>query len=198
MRSRALRICCGIALLLAVAGTGVWLVDGNHDNHSGVSGGRFWARLKHVKSSKQLTSKWFRSFAIARSHPEILNPRVSSDIEKTLGVEPGTFRDPQYVHTRMGGMWLVWARGSACILDSRSGAVSCATLKSVIREGLPLGIAEKTEGGARSYELLGVAPDWAKAIRLKVGEEHRRTLIHRNAYSYRADSRILLERLERR
>lgn len=196
--SRVVKVCCAIGLLCAVIGIGFWLSGNNSGNHGGIQAGHFWTRLKHVESSKRLTAKWFKSFAIARSRPETLNPRIGRDIEKTLGVDPDTFHDPQYAHTQEGGMWLVWARGSACILHAGSGAVSCATLGTVVREGLPLGMAKRLDGRTRVYELLGIAPDWAKAVRLKVGKRIRRALIHHNAYSYRANSRILIEELERR
>lgn len=197
MRSRTLKVSCIIGLSVVLVGAGFWLIDHNHGDRGSVSGGHFWANLKHARRNKNLTLEWFHSFSVTRSRPENLPSRMRRDIEKTLGVDPDTFRSPQYVQTHQGGIWLIWAEGSACILASGSGAVSCSTLRSAIREGLPLGIGEGLDGRARAYELLGVAPDWAKAVRLKIGKKRHTTLVHHNAYSYRANSQILLERLER-
>lgn len=198
MSSRALKVCCIVGLSVALVGTGVWLVSSDHGARGSAPEGHFWANLKHGKTSRELTAAWLHSFSITQSHPEKLTARMRSDIENTLGVDPDIFHDPQYAQTHEGGMWLIWAEGSACILASRSGAVSCATLRSAIREGLPLGIGEGLDGRAPAYELLGVAPDWAKAVRLKVAKKRHMALVHHNAYSYRANNQILLEGLERR
>jgi hypothetical protein len=120
----------------------------------------------------------------------------------TIGAPPGglQFRAAQYVRTSEGSGWFVSGKNVTCLIQAGKGTVSCDTIASVVDHGLAVVVFRPPRymgGKLRDFFMLGVAPDWAKTVRVKVGNVTRRVAVHENAYALHAGRPIRLERVER-
>lgn len=97
------------------------------------------------------------------------------------------------------GMWVVNGRGVTCIVRTRGGAVSCENRAALLRSGVSLGVVDlgpPPERKAREFLVLGLVPDWVRAVRVQVGKRTRLVAVEKNSYSLRAPTPILVKRFE--
>jgi urease beta subunit len=103
--------------------------------------------------------------------------------------------------TASGDAWLVDGRGVSCLLDRGGGSVVCDTAIAAARDGLLL---ETAAHGAKrhvpsQFRAVGVAPGWARSVRLKVGGGERELRLPRShIYAIRARSPIDVLQMSRR
>jgi len=107
----------------------------------------------------------------------------------------------QRLETREGTVWLANGRDAGqavtCMVMERSGALSCGKMATFLRHGLVLGTAMSSEWDRdvpRDFHLLGVAPDWVKAVEVSVGGTVTRRLpVREHFYASRAAVPIFLK-----
>ncbi len=108
------------------------------------------------------------------------------------------FDQARYVPTDTG-MWVVNGSGVTCIVRARGGAVSCEDRSAVFRSGVTLGTVDlgpPPKRKARQFLVLGLVPDWVRAVRVQVGKRTRVVSVAKNSYSLRAPLPILVKRFE--
>ena len=95
---------------------------------------------------------------------------------------------------------MVSGRGITCVIQAGQRSLSCDTTAAVVDRGLGVAMFEAPRRSTQMpqrFLVLGVAPDWARAVWLTVGDEAQRVSIRRNAYALRATAPITFKRLER-
>ena len=103
------------------------------------------------------------------------------------------------VPTRNGRLWLVAGGGITCIVQEQGEALSCLASGAFVKKGLAVGMFKppsQPDGRPTEFLVLGVAPDRAEKVRLKVAGTMRGISTHQNAYSYEADRPITVEGFE--
>lgn len=143
-----------------------------------------------------------RAFQIMQGRFERMSPRMKGLIETTFGTRhTGLQLDrAQYARTEDGGIWIVDGKNITCLVQASHGALACGTTAEVVDNGLVLGLyaaPERATESTRRFVVLGIAPDWAKVARLKVGSTIRAVAVRGNSYASHAGTPIRLERLER-
>jgi hypothetical protein len=144
-----------------------------------------------------------RTFSLLRHRPERMPRRLQDKVLTTLGASASDLRlrDAQYAPTVAGGVWTVYGQHIACIVQAPSGNVGCDPLNTATRRGIVLGVGVHQGTAARlprDFLVVGLAPDWAKAVRVRIGKRKVRTIpIRKNVYSLRAPELVVVERLER-
>jgi hypothetical protein len=142
------------------------------------------------------------TFQVLRGTPERMPITTRSHIESALNPVPGTLKwsTAKYVRTGHDGIWLVWGPSVVCGIQAPGGEVGCSPIDSFVEQGLILGVFRPDKNSAsrpRSSAVLGIAPDWARAARLDVGDKVRTVAIKRNGYELHATREyITLDRLE--
>jgi hypothetical protein len=138
-----------------------------------------------------------------RGDSEQMPPHMQILIKETLGAPRRSgfqLNRAQYARTGDGGIWVVTGKNMACLVQAVRGAMACDVMADVIDQGLLLVVYKppKSRGELPSHFLaLGLAPDWARAVRLRIGSNTiRNVAVRGNAYALRAERPIRLERLE--
>jgi hypothetical protein len=154
-----------------------------------------------VRSSASLTRSrraLVHAFGFMRGRPERMPSRLRSHVLAVIGAPAGAnLEDAQRLRSSTGDMWVVRAGRAACLVRAPKGAVACDTIEDAADRGLILGTVDAPGGAAQRFLVLGVAPDWARAVRLKVGKHARRISVDKNVYALRGKQPILLDGLER-
>lgn len=93
------------------------------------------------------------------------------------------------------GLWVVRGNGATCIFESKQGSASCAPDAVVERKGLELvigrGKAAALNGLPDHFLAVGIAPNWASSVRLRVlGGRSMSVAVVENAYGLRARAPI--------
>jgi hypothetical protein len=128
---------------------------------------------------------------------------VEASIRQGLGKSHGSFRaeSSHLVHTTAGGIWVVTGRVSGgsvgCVVQASRAAVSCAPAVEMARNGLALGIVKHPSRPPHTFLVLGIAPDWVRTVRAKIGAGTdaaiRAVAVRGNAYAMSAHVPILIE-----
>jgi hypothetical protein len=200
-------------LLLALLGGG-WLLVSYSNNQQPelevqASQGAGWqVQLvqRAVRLQEQARKPW--PFAPMRAQAEFMPPRFRHDAKATLGKGQQQlglqFDRAQYVDTDVGiGIWVVRGKGVTCIFHAITAAAACNTNVDAGRRGLALVVGEGSSPSPGALPLrflaLGIAPDWARAVRLKsLASSSKRTApVVDNAFAIRARGPISLEGLIR-
>lgn len=136
-----------------------------------------------------------RAFGFLGGPPEPLSHRIGNHVASALGLRPSSLglNTAQYVGVHGGGIWLVSLRDAnvMCAIDAVGWAVTCDEAPNVIARGLALGLFRAPTSPTKapiSFRLVGIAPDWAIAARVKVREQTFSIPIQRNGYSIRTQS----------
>ena len=140
-----------------------------------------------------------QSFRALRGPSEPLPPRLQTKVKETLGAPANVrFTSTQELRTSRGTVWIASAGAATCLIQASHGAVSCDATAKVARRGLVLGVyATTAAGSAKDFVMLGIAPDWARRARLRVGARTREVAVGGNAYALGAATAIGLDRLVR-
>jgi hypothetical protein len=112
------------------------------------------------------------------------------------------FQHAQHLQTSAGiPIWVVRGTNIVCIVRANKVAVGCGTRLDAERHGLTLEVyrlAPPPKRDPTRFIALGLAPDWAKAVRIRIGGHGRRTVpILGNTFSLAAAGPIFVERLVR-
>jgi hypothetical protein len=126
-----------------------------------------------------------QSFKLLRTRPEPLPTRLEAKVKATLGAPASLrFENPQYTRSPGGGIWVASAGASTCVIEASHGAVSCNATAKVARRGLMLGVYRvAADRKPRDFLVLGIAPDWARHVRLRVGAAVRVIAVRDNSYA---------------
>jgi hypothetical protein len=201
-----------VGLLLLFAGIGWSELNRREDDVSGPpSGGRSsvpigeaWERLARRGESQVRRQGVPRPWPISlmRGRPSVVPARTRVATLATLGKPEALrlrFDSAWYAKTRFGrGIWAVRGRGVVCIVHAVTGAAACNTSTLTARNGVTIvtfrGAPSPNDDSAR-FLALGMAPDWASAVRLRVGGVSRIIPIADNVYALRAKSPVEVETL---
>jgi hypothetical protein len=139
------------------------------------------------------------AFQLLRGRSERMPDSIHDQIARSIGAQPGEFQ-LEFTHRIPGsqGLWVVGGDNLTCIAYNGGRQTACDTAVRAASHGLALGIANVRRPGGRpeGYVVTGLAPDWVRRVRVKVGATKRRVPVENNTYVIRAKQRILLERLE--
>lgn len=132
--------------------------------------------------------------------PASLAARTRASREVTEAGRVLQFDQAQRAYTSAGGVWVLYGQDRMCAVQARGGALTCLATRLAVKQGLVLGLfiapARPTEL-PNNFLVLGIAPDWARVARLRIGQREIREIpIRGNAYALRARQPIHLERLE--
>jgi hypothetical protein len=204
-----------VILMLVVSAAALvaaWALFGRHENASVTTEpGResleeHWEKLANhgVKElqSRPLGHRW--PYSHLRGEGREMPPKMRHATSKTLrksGPLKLRFDQSQYVVTPAGvGLWVVRGRGVTCMFIDKTAAVSCATTAQVERRGLLLEVyrtGPPPRAKPTHFLALGIAPDWARAVRATIDGEPKTIPIVDNAYAQRAETPIKIQPLTR-
>lgn len=141
-----------LAIFLAVI-CGLLLVEPQVSSHSGEGkplAKSFAAlRLPQHRLPGRLMQTLARNFARSKVQPRFTTGHFSS----TYGG---------------GGIWVTKQHKMLCIIHASSAAISCSTMRDALRAGVSLGIGIGNEHGRPTqFLVIGIVPDWIKAVRLR-------------------------------
>jgi len=130
---------------------------------------------------------------------------MSSNLRRVANITVGgaqlglRFDQAQFIRTEGGvGVWLVKGNKVACIFEAESVVGACNTGLDIARNGLILVTSREypPRGQLPEHFLgVGIAPNWAKAVRLRVGPQREIIPVANNVYSLQARDPINLEEL---
>lgn len=114
------------------------------------------------------------SFAPLRSHPEHMSRVARRRVLSAVGAPPGALAldHAQLIKSKHGNLWLTAGDGLVCAFQTRTFALSCDVVGTVLKRGLFLGTVERPGALAsqrRRFLMTGVVPDGVRRVRLRVG-----------------------------
>jgi hypothetical protein len=202
-----------LLLALLAAGGGVVLAVGDHGDRSDaapagspgapVGPHGVWNGLEAKAAGRPPAAELAaerRSFALFRGEDEPVPARMSAHIRETIGAPPGAFafEETQLADSSQGRVWAVSGEGVACLVEAKRGSLACDPAPAFLEDGLVLGVVGPPgSANPHDFTVFGIAPDWARRARLRVGRSVRQLAIHGNVYALRATEPILLLGLER-
>jgi hypothetical protein len=209
-RQRTLWI-LGLLVIVLIAG-GVLLASrmsgdpapSSHESQK-MDSGSWQAQLVHRADLLSPGSGWSIPwpFAGLKGHPE----EMSTDFRRAASITVGgaqlglRFGQAQFIRTQGEvGVWLVKGSKVACIFEAESVVGACNTGLDIARKGLILVTSRETPPRGKLPEHflgVGIAPDWAKAVQLRVGPQLETIPITNNVYSIQARDPIDFEGLIR-
>jgi hypothetical protein len=111
------------------------------------------------------------------------------------------FDQARYAETPGGtDIWLVPGRGVMCLVRAPRIATTCDTGGKAARRGLVLQVykvGKSPDHRPTQFMAMGVAPDGARGVLVKVGHESRAIPIVDNAFDYKAKAPITVVHLTR-
>jgi len=202
-----------LALALVLAG---WFAlnrfDGEQDEPRAPlsTGSNSWQAqlVRKGRSLQRDPARRIWPFSATRGPAEFMPLQIRQAAKATLGKGQRQlglrFEGAQYLDTPLGiGMWVVKGRGVTCIFHERKALAACNVSVDVGRRGLTL-VAGARDADAGTNTLptrflaLGIAPDWARAVRLQIVGGGSKTIpVIDNAYALRARAPINVEGLIR-
>lgn len=163
-----------------------------------------WQKLLESRSGRSSSVALPRAFHALRTKSETLSPGLEVHVEQTLEAPTGALQADraQYIESQGEGMWLIGnkTQGVMCLVQASQAAVTCGTSSEVLAHGLALGVFNAPVPPAKvpsEFLILGVAPDWARFVQLRVGKSTPTVRVDRGTYSLRASTPITLLRLRR-
>jgi hypothetical protein len=132
-----------------------------------------------------------------RMPPELRSALTAALDDRGAGLRFGKAIPVPTPHARL---WMVDGGGITCIVQERGKALSCIASAVFAKKGLAIGVFDppsRPDGRLSGFLVLGVAPEWAEKVRLKIEGTVREIPTRQNAYSYEADRPITVEGFER-
>jgi hypothetical protein len=190
---RTYQLQIGLALIGVVVGIAYCLIT--------VKGGR--GASKPLQATA--VQKTVNSMALMFGHPERMSSAMAKHIGSAIDIPTSNLllQDSQRISAADEVIWLVTGGDAggpiACMARAPLGAVVCGRATDFERQGLVLGTAKSSQADKdvpQDFKLLGVAPDWVKAVEVLVGSTTTRQLPVRNhVYIAQADVPIFVKRL---
>ena len=130
-----------------------------------------------------------------------LTPEMKSKAKIALGQSLSTKKvRGRRISTPLGVAWIIVAdpsrQGTTCLIVERSGASTCAPTKVAARVGLAVGTEQAGPHRDRAphFSLLGIAPNWVKAIKVKeLGYAVHLLSVRHNVYATYGAAPVLIE-----
>lgn len=185
-----------VVLTIGVSGT-LWQLSQVHQTPTAPTTANADAPQAPIPSAQ------LNAFAILRGPSEHMPHRLRVHIREMAGTEiAGSLQlgNAQLMHIKNSRIWLIPGKHFACIAQSGQGSLACASAPNFVRHGVVLGIFEppkEPEQRLKQFAVLGIAPDWAKYARMKVGRNPIRNVsVSENVYALNANSPIQVQALE--
>jgi hypothetical protein len=140
-------------------------------------------------------------FAPLRTRPEPMSSAAQRRALGAVGAPPGALAldDAQLIETEQGNLWLTAGDGLVCAFETRTYALSCDLVATVLKRGLFLGTVERPAAYASNRQrflMIGVVPDGVRSVRLRVGAgSSQRVAVRNNAVSADAREPIIIQAL---
>lgn len=169
-----------------------------------------WTKLQRAAQKDRppngSASAMRRAYAVMRTPPEPMPAQLATHTFRTLDAPSHAldFDDAQYAVTPPGALWIVTGQDVACIVQAGPGAVTCGTVSNVVQDGLVISIGTgrptnpiENQGVSppQRFEVLGLAPDSARSVEIKVGRRTHTRPVRGNTYSVQAKQIALVKRL---
>jgi hypothetical protein len=137
-----------------------------------------------------------KAFAVMETAPEPMPLHLRSRAKETIG--GGTrlglrFDRAQRLMTTIGSAWMVGgSKGILCLLMEDAASSSCGLASDAIESGKVLEIYKSIppHGRMHDFRLVGIAPNWARAVRIRIGKKKLMIRVSGNAFGYRAEDPI--------
>jgi hypothetical protein len=189
-----------VAALIVVT----WLVTNQSTGGQAVSAGQsadrpphsWYAELAERASTSNTLGREKLPFAVLSGPPVTMPERLRQVAQRTLGRGQKRlglhFDTAHHLHTVAGiGIWAVRGAGVTCLFHDQAILAACDTNTSIAHKGLTMvggrPSPNATHSLPASFLALGIAPDWAKAVRLGViGRRSRVVRISHNTFVFRA------------
>jgi len=202
------------SFLVVLSGLGLWIQARNsdaEDDRLATSNGTqasaaFGAIVKRGLSEGRVSaSRQWHSFSGAEAVAGGVPRRTRLAVAETLGGQAGIdalgleFDSAHQLRTPSGfTLWMVPGRGVMCLIRMERVATTCSTKRNAIRRGLLLQ-THRTSATANepAFSTIGVMPDWATAVSLRVGSVPVTIPIMANAFDFAATRSIRVLRLTR-
>lgn len=141
------------------------------------------------------------SYRVLKAFPDELTPEMKSRAQSALGRSLSSARmRVQRLNTALGAVWVTAAAKSrhsvTCLIVASSGASACASTKLAARVGLAIGTrqAGPESDGEAQFSLLGIVPNWVKALKLKeIGHAAHLLPVRHNVYATYGAAPVLIE-----
>ncbi len=199
-----------VALLICGCGIGVWVAKGDPGTGSDTEAGIERATptrsngLWPLLVKKQPGASWnawqarrmfLRSFSHFRRASLIPSAELGSRIRRSVGRAINQFEVVRAIYIGGFRAWVMAKKGIACLAIAPSGATSCAVMVEAVHHGLAVGFGNIKEPGNDSrsgYVVLGIAADWVRKIRVRIGHGECYISPVHNAYMLTSMQRIVV------
>lgn len=159
-------------------------------------------RIAQARGQGTASEVLTRAFRFLRGRRESMPRELGSQVAQKLGIRPRALNlaTAQFIWAKGQGLWLVGGgRGGICLVQASGGGVACDLVARVAHRGLALGVFDapsKANARPHNFQLLGIAPDWARSVRLSVAGSPRSTPVRHDVYLFRANAPISVKKLE--
>jgi hypothetical protein len=142
------------------------------------------------------------SFAPLRSRAEHMSLVAQRRALGAVGAPPGAlgFDHAQLITTKHGNFWLTAGHGLVCAFQTRTFALSCDAVVTVLKRGLFLGTVERPDAYAsqrQHFLMIGIVPDGVRRVRLRVGARFPQWVsVQNNTVSADAHEPIIVRALD--
>jgi hypothetical protein len=158
-------------------------------------------KIAQARGQEMASEVLARAFRFLRGRPESMPRELGSQVAQQLGIRPRTLNlaAAQFIWAEGQRLWLVGGGGGICLVQASGGAVACDLAARVAHRGLALGVFDapsKANARPHNFQLLGIAPDWARFVRLSVAGVPRSTPVRHGVYLFRANAPISVKKLE--
>jgi hypothetical protein len=207
MTQKRVALSVGAVLLLVVAG--IFLIKNDDPGESARSiprSGARWGQLARSGNRQLRTAHgqdWpFASFrGKGREMPRSMHRAVRETIGKGQPLHLD-FGNAYLIRMATGvKVWVVRGKSVVCIVRDVKASIACDTSVNAARHGLVLGtyrIGPPPQRKPTQFLMLGIAPDWARAVRIKVRYGPARTVpVSKNAFSFLSKSPIRVDAMIR-
>jgi hypothetical protein len=170
---------------------------------SPAAGGWEEQTVRHgLEELRSQSNRGLPDLALTETPPEPMPPAMRRKVHETIGpsrILGLDFDHAQLVQTQIGiGIWIAEGRGVTCAFRDGVGSSICQTSVQARRRGLLLETYRAGKDPAAPpthFVVLGIAPNWAHAARVKIGGRPSVHPIVNHAYAMRAHEPIEVKRL---
>lgn len=150
-----------------------------------------------LRQLKQPANQNLPPLAVTKGRPEPMPAAMRGAVENTIGLAPELhlrFARSQLIRAPGGqDLWLVEGRGVTCLFRAGVGTSTCQTTAATRQGGAQIAVSLPPRAGSSQpsgFLLVGVAPNWARAIRVLIGNQRVYVPIHHHVYEARRTNPI--------
>ena len=154
------------------------------------------SKAPHALTLRQAKAAHYRVYTSLRNPGTELPPAVLSHLRQIpMSRLSMDIEHAHLLRTELGALWVVIGDETTCLVQAGDGALSCFPTATALHTGVTLGTSDS---GARPssphrFLSLGIAPDWVKTVRMRVGNSIHVVPVVRNSYAAQANVPVLVQ-----